>query len=101
MGNIDLSSKSYNINKQENALVIVDGANQGDFTKNSEMTMNSIHNQANFLKTHPDFCTKQNVAVLKEVTQKVVAEIKGHKGVPPAMTSRAKHIEEEVKRLAA
>lgn len=82
MAIIDLKTKSYKIDVKENHLAIVDGANLGDFVKNIEVTINGIQDKANFLKTHHDCCTKENIATLKKFVTDVVGDMVKHKAAP-------------------
>lgn len=79
---IDLKTKSYKIEVKENHLAVIDGANLGDFVKNGELTINGIQDKANFLKTHRDCCTKENLSILKKFASDLMADIVKHKASP-------------------
>ena len=100
MAIIDLKTKSYKVEVKENLLDIVDGVNQGDFVKNIEITINGIQDKANFLKTHHDCCTKENIAKLKKFVGEVVSDIVKHKA-SPALKKRADQALAFINSLAA
>ena len=97
---IDLKTKSYKVEVKENHLEIVDGSNQGDFVKNSEITLNGIQDKANFMKTHHDCCTRENVSKLKKFVSEIVADLAKHKAAP-ALKKRADQALAFINSLAA
>jgi len=75
--NIDVKNQAYYLKMQEGHLNFAPTSSKGSIEVNIHDTMNSIRDQMNYLKTHPDMCTKDNVGVLVGVIQAVATQAKG------------------------
>jgi hypothetical protein len=88
MGKLELKDKSYNFQIQENKLVPIPGNNEGGLASNIKKTTDNAWDKANFLKTHEDQRTKENVQALKECVIEMQSQAKKDSRTPKEIVQR-------------
>lgn len=99
--NFDFKKQCYNLKIQENQLNFVPSGDRGDLVSNINETINQISNQSNFLRTHREACTRENVETLKSACSEVVSQTASSHQVPDNTKKRAKDTQNMVMQLKA
>lgn len=101
MVQMNLGNQSYNFQMQENKLIPIPGSNEGGLASNIKKTTDNAWDKANYLKTHEDQRTKENVQALKECIQEIQAQAKKDSRTPKDIIQKIGKTQDLVSHLKA